>query len=99
MSLYQVDKVLHEVTVDDARRVRFLAAPDQYLENRDLTAPERHALIDKDCAALYGLGGHPFLLATFLRRTGTRDGYGVDRELLRRYCEAIEPFGFPDHST
>jgi hypothetical protein len=95
MSLYQVNKVLREVSHDQHQAQRFLEDSASYLAGRDLTTEERRALVERDYAALYALGAHPFLLWGW-----THHVHGADmRSLAQSYVDAIAPYGRPDFAT
>lgn len=98
MTIYQTHKVFWETTMDDAKCDLFCADPAKYLEGRDLSTAERRALIEKDCGALYALGGHPFILFHFVFRTGTPDKK-MSMPLFKKYMDSIQPHGNPDFAT
>ena len=65
MSRYAVDKVLWQVARDGVAAEAYMASPSAFLAGRDLTADEHRQLIERDYAALFAAGAHPFLLYTF----------------------------------
>lgn len=65
MSRYAVNKVLWQVARDDAAAAAYLASPEAFLAGRPLSAEEHRQLLDRDAAALFRSGAHPFLLYTF----------------------------------
>lgn len=65
MSRYAVNKVLWQVARDDAHAASYLASPETFLADRPLTPEEHRQLRDRDYAALFASGAHPFLLYTF----------------------------------
>jgi hypothetical protein len=99
MSLYHVDKVFHDVVMSTAEAERFRADPVAYCAGRDLTDAERRALVERDYAALYALGGHPFLLFAWLRAVADIDWGTAGLPFIADYCKAIEPHGIPDFAT
>ena len=98
MTIYHVDKVLHEIVIDDANCDRFVADPEQYLAGRDLNEAERSALVGHDWAKLYALGGHPFLLFHAVFRVGAPDKL-MNMPLFKQYMNSIQGMGTPDFST
>jgi hypothetical protein len=94
VSRYQVDKVLYQVSHDPAARDAFRADPTRFLADRQLEEPERQALVDRDCGALYGLGAHPFLLLAFARVV-----WGDRPDWVGHYIQAISSLGYPDFAT
>lgn len=65
MSRYAVNKALWQVSRDDAAAQAYLGTPDAFLADRELTSEERGWLLDRDFAAMFAAGCHPFLLYTF----------------------------------
>ena len=65
MSRYAVNKVLWEVARDDAKAADYMASPEQFLADRGLTQDEHRQLLERDFAAMFAAGAHPFLLFTF----------------------------------
>jgi hypothetical protein len=65
MSRYAVNKVLWQVARDDAIAAEFKETPEKVLANRGLTEEEHRQLLERDFAALFAAGAHPFLLFTF----------------------------------
>ena len=98
MSIYHMDKVFHEIVMDDAKCDRFRADPAAYVEGRDLSAEERRALLERDWATLYKLGGHPFLLFHVVFRVGSPDKL-MNMPLFKQYMDSIQPHGSPDFTT
>ena len=95
MSRYQVDKVFREVVLDPEKCGSFLQDRRAFLEGRDLTEAERRALVEQDYGALYAMGAHPFLLFGWAASTAGKDM----PSLLREYCEAVRPHGYPEWAT
>ena len=65
MSRYAVNKVLWEVARDDAKAAAYQEAPEDFLAGRPLTQEEHRQLAERDFAAMFAAGAHPFLLFTF----------------------------------
>ena len=65
MSRYAVNKVLWQVARDDEMAAVYKATPETFLAGRGLTAEEHRQLLERDFAALFAAGAHPFLLFTF----------------------------------
>ena len=95
MTLYQVDKAMREVNLGSDALQAFSANPAAFLEGRGLSAGERKALVERDSAALYAMGGHPLLLANFVQRTAS----GERGDALVAHIEAIQSLGIPDFAT
>jgi hypothetical protein len=96
MSLYAVDKIMREVIQHSAAREAFAADPKTYVKDRDLTAAERAALIERDFTTLYSLGGHPFLLVGFV----VSQAPPAERaSAADKYQATLVKLGYPDYST
>jgi hypothetical protein len=95
MSRYEVNKLMRQITRDDAARESFLKNPEVFVEGRNLTDEERKALITKDFRTLYALGAHSFLLYSLVMTIFPGDR----KELEKEYCKAIMPLGRIDYST
>ena len=65
MSRYAVNKVLWQVARDDDAAAAYMATPERFLSGRSLSADEYRQLLDRNLAALFAAGAHPFLLYTF----------------------------------
>lgn len=65
MSRYAVNKVLWTVARDDAKAAIYMESPDAFLADFSLNEEERRQLIERDFAAMFADGAHPFLLFTF----------------------------------
>jgi Aromatic-ring-opening dioxygenase LigAB, LigA subunit len=65
MSRYAVNKVLWEVARDDAKAADYMESPELFLADRSLTDEEHRQLLERDFAAMFAAGAHPFLLFTF----------------------------------
>jgi hypothetical protein len=98
MTLYQVDRVVRDVGKDDDELRAFLMDTEAYLAGRDLEDHERAALANADCAALWSLGAHPFILHAFMRRVWVARGHPADK-VMDEYKAAIAPLGRPSYAT
>jgi hypothetical protein len=96
MSLYAVDKVMRELIQHQAARDAFIADAQAFLNGRDLTADEHAALITRDYARLYSLGGHPFLLVGFV---ATQSPPSERASAMAAYQQSLVKLGYPDYST
>lgn len=96
MSIYQVDKVCRYLILNPEERSRFRADPRAFLVDYDLTEAEQKALSERDAAALYAMGTHPFLLNTWWRNMIEP---GRPMANTEEYVALIEGYGFPDFST
>ena len=65
MSRYAVNKVLWTVARDDAQAAIYTTTPETFLADFSLTTEERRQLLERDYAAMFADGAHPFLLFTF----------------------------------
>ena len=65
MSRYAVNKVLWQVARDDQMAAVYKETPENFLADRGLTAEEHRQLLERDFAAMFAAGAHPFLLFTF----------------------------------
>ena len=65
MSRYAVNKVLWQVARDDALAAEYQETPERLLAGRGLTDEEHRQLLERDFAAMFAAGAHPFLLFTF----------------------------------
>ena len=65
MSRYAVNKVLWQVARDEAIAATYMASPEKVLADRGLTDEEHRQLLERDFAAMFAAGAHPFLLFTF----------------------------------
>ena len=108
-----VDKLLVEIDRTDEALTAYRTDPEAYLARweaaRDdpdppypdggrLTPEERLAFVERDWAALYAMGAHPYLLWHVVRSVHVAEGEDV-REVSARYVESIRPHGHPDFAT
>jgi hypothetical protein len=98
MTLYQVDRVVNEVGKRDDALQAFMQDPEAYLQGMDLEEQERKALATCDCAALWLMGAHPFILQAFVRRVWMAQGKPSD-QATRDYKATIKPLGRPSYAT
>ncbi len=99
MTLYQVDKLLRQIVLDDAAAELFKDDRAAYratcVDGCDLTDAERDALLAFDYRSLYAMGVHPFLLNGFVMKVWP----GERRSAQREYLNAIADLGIPDFAT
>ena len=65
MSRYAVNKALWEVGRDDVKAAIYIEIPEAFLADFSLTQEEHRQLLERDFAAMFAAGAHPFLLYTF----------------------------------
>ena len=65
MSRYGVNKALWVVSRNDDEAAKYMASPTTFLADYSLTDEERRQLVERDFAAMFADGAHPFLLFTF----------------------------------
>ena len=70
VSLYQVQKLLFHVNRDREVRARFRNERELLVRDYDLTADERHAVLETDFHALYRMGVHSLLLGPMAAELG-----------------------------
>ncbi|MBJ7483755.1 hypothetical protein [Brevundimonas sp.] len=90
MSRYGVNKALWEIARDDAVADRYMEAPKAFLEGRELSAEEHRQLLERDFAAMFAAGAHPFLLFTFRIKVSGGWSYPMMVEHVR-VLSTIEP--------
>jgi Aromatic-ring-opening dioxygenase LigAB, LigA subunit len=76
MSVYQVNRILYRIEMEQAFQDKVRANPAEVVAGADLSDTERTALINGDVGTLFLMGAHPFLLMA-LSRHGI---FGVTRE-------------------
>jgi hypothetical protein len=69
-----------------------------YPEGGRLGPSERRAFVERDWAALYAMGAHPYLLWHVVRSVHVADGEDV-RDVSARYVEGIRSLGHPEFAT
>ncbi len=72
MSLYEVQRLMHEIHRDHSYRERYLADRESTLTEYSLSEAERAALLNDDIVGLWEMGCHPLLLLMYARATGVR---------------------------
>ena len=90
MSRYAVNKVLWEVARDDAKAEVFKDTPEAFLADRSLTGEEHQQLLERDYAAIFAAGAHPFLLFTFRIKLSGGFSFPMMVEHVR-VLSAVEP--------
>lgn len=95
MSRYEINKALRQMILSYADHERFLASPEEFLDETTLTPAEREAFARTDYGSLYGMGAHPFLLWCWVTRTRKGD----IRALIQEYRQTVGPHGYPDFGT
>ena len=90
MSRYAVNKVLWTVSRDDAQAAVYMESPETFLAEFSLTPEEHRQLLDRDFAAMFADGAHPFLLFTF--RIKLSGGFSFPMMIEHvRVLSAVEP--------
>ena len=90
MSRYAVNKVLWEVSRDDAKAATYMETPDAFLADRGLTDEEHRQLFERDYGGMFADGAHPFLLFTFRIKLSGGFSFPMMTEHVR-VLSAIEP--------
>lgn len=67
MSLYEVQRLIHDLNIKPEVVERFRAAPEEALAPYALAEHERAALLAGDVAALWRMGVHPLLMLHYAR--------------------------------
>ena len=67
MSLYEVQRLIHDLNVRPLVVERFREAPEAVLAEYALDEAERTALLEGDAAALWRMGVHPLLMLHYAR--------------------------------
>lgn len=95
MSRYALDKVLWEYAREPAFKAAFDADAAAALAGRELTGPERAALVARDQRAIFSLGAHPFLLYSFAIALAG----GWSFQLMHDYVARLEGLELGDIET
>ena len=90
MSRYAVNKVLWEVSRDDALATSYVENSAAFLEGRSLTEDEHRQLVERDFGGMFAAGAHPFLLFTFRIKLSGGFSFPMMMEHVRVLSE-IEP--------
>ena len=86
MSVYAIEELCWRLVHDPPFRERLRAEPATTIDELELTAAERDALLRADVAALYRMGAHAFLLGHLARYRV----FGLDQQT---YNERIRSAG------
>jgi hypothetical protein len=82
MSLYQVNKLLRDVSRSADLARRYGAEPEAVLRHYDLTPEERATIRGWQVRKLYDMGANPLLLLVYSMATG---------QSMRTYVQAMNP--------
>jgi Aromatic-ring-opening dioxygenase LigAB, LigA subunit len=96
MSRYAVDKVMRCVIQQRPMKEALLADPATFLAGFELEPAELRALAERDFTALYAMGGHPFLLVTFIGSISPPDQRAAN---MLAYQRSLADLGYPDYGT
>ncbi len=91
MSRYTVNKVLWEVSRDDAIAAIYMETPEAVLAGRSLTEEEYRQLLERDFAAMFADGAHPFLLFTFRIKISGGFSFPMMAEHVRALADVDPP--------
>jgi hypothetical protein len=103
MSKYLMNKLIHQVNMNQAMEDDYASNPGAFVEkwekNQKLkfTLEEREALATKDYGKLYALGAHPFTLWSFTEAVWIHDK--PREELVADYKAKAAKAGYPDFKT
>jgi len=67
VSLYGVQRAIHELNINPAHVERFRADPTDALAEYPLDEAERTALVDGDLETLWRMGVHPLMMLHYIR--------------------------------
>ena len=67
MSVYEVQRLIHDLNIRPGVVERFRESPDELLAEYALEDAERTALLQGDAAALWSMGVHPLLMLHYAR--------------------------------
>lgn len=103
MSKYLMNKLIHEVNMNEAAESAYRTDPRGFVERweksqkLEFTPEEREALATKDYGKLYALGAHPFTLWSFTEAVWSHE---VGREdLVKDYKQKAAAAGYPDFKS
>lgn len=114
MSRFAIDKFMAYIEGLDAEVRRYVSDPVAYVaewerraessrlptpDSGTLTDEERGALVSMDHAALYRMGGHPYLLWHFVEAINVWGGDMTWPEMVALYRDDIRPHGTPWYGT
>jgi Aromatic-ring-opening dioxygenase LigAB, LigA subunit len=93
MSIYAVNYLCREILRDHTFRAAMAKDPAQALAGKDISEPERQALLAGDVGMLFRMGANPFLMAYMARF----EVCGLNAEIYnqRMRAEKIDEFGLP----
>ena len=90
MSRYAVNKVLWTVARDDAQAAIYMENPETFLADFSLSDTEHRQLLERDFAAMFADGAHPFLLFTFRIKISGGFSFPMMTEHVKA-LSAVEP--------
>ena len=103
MSKYLMNKLIHQVNMNQAAEDDYTSNPRAFVEKWEkgqklkFTLEEREALATKDYGKLYALGAHPFTLWSFTEAVWIHDK--PREELVADYKAKAAKAGYPDFKT
>jgi Aromatic-ring-opening dioxygenase LigAB, LigA subunit len=86
MSVYQLNKILYLLDIDESFLQRVKGDPAETIKEFELSSDERKALLNGNIAALFEMGVHTFLLNATVRH----EAFGVTREAYVRQMRAFD---------
>lgn len=90
MSRYAVNKALWTIARDDTQAAIYMEMPEAFLAGFSLTDEENRQLLERDFAAMFEAGAHPFLLFTFRIKISGGFSFPMMMEHVK-VLSAIEP--------
>jgi hypothetical protein len=103
MSKYLMNKLIHQVNMNQAMEDDYTSNPRSFVDKWEkgqklkFTPEERQALATKDYGKLYALGAHPFTLWSFTEAVWIHDK--PREELVADYKAKATQAGYPDFKT
>ena len=103
MSKYLMNKLIHQVNMNQAAEDDYTSNPRAFIEKWEkaqklkFTLEEREALATKDYGKLYAVGAHPFTLWSFTEAVWIHDK--PREELVADYKAKAAKAGYPDFKT
>lgn len=85
MSVYQINKILYLLDMDEQFLARLKKDPENVIEDFDLTDEEKRALMNGDVARLYQWGVHSFILFSMMRH----EVFGLNREIYAQRIRTV----------
>ena len=92
MSRYGVNKALWVVSRNDDQAAIFMETPETFLTDYSLTPEEYRQLMERDFAAMFADGAHPFLLFTFRIKLSGGFSFPMMIEHVRVLSSVEPPF-------